>query len=228
MYKPLFLAAVLLAQGAMPGVRLPQTADGITVTGTAFASASATQADMTLRVSSRNNAMNLNAQTLQPVIDALVRSGVHRSDISLPSYFVGQARANTAAVTAHVQHPTAAMLQQGMLTMANAFASLPDILLNSAEVRLSVDNCAQLQRDAEARALANARQNAEFVAQQIGAKLGSVAEVTVSGSPGYGPQPCTQGFALGPFGSSAGQSSPADMLTVKVYSSVTMRFAIRK
>lgn len=237
MLRPLLFATVLFAQAVMPPLtaRVPMSvpmpmsaangpADGISVMGTGSAEAQATDAQVTLRVMSRDNALTLNAQTLQPIVDALVRAGVVRSSISLPTYLVGQAHTNNAAIVASVHHPTLQMLQQGLTIVAGAFAATPDILLNAAEVRLSVDNCTALQHTAAANAIANARANASFVAKQIGRRVGAVLGVDMR-TPMDVPQACYSNYAVGPFGSPY-QQSPADMLTVRTGASVTMRFAL--
>lgn len=241
MHRPLIAALVLLAQALppmgpglpMPPLRAPlmppaapAPADGITVGGSGYASAQATTAEITLRVSTRNGALTLDAQSLQPIVDALVRAGADRASVQIPPYLVGAAHTNNAAVTATVHHPTQMMLAQGMLTMAGTFASLRDIILNQADVRLSVDDCAALQRNAAARAMENARQNAQFMAKQIGKHAGRVLAIDGRGMPIGAQGACSSTFGLGPYGPPAPQ--PADMLTVKVYGSVTMRFAIRR
>jgi uncharacterized protein YggE len=237
MFKTLVFAVALLTQVAVPagqGAGLPpmgptpvEPSSGIRVTGNGFASAPASQATVTLHVSTHNNALTLNAQTMQPIEDALVKAGADRSSVTLPPYLVGQAHTNNAEITALVRHPTQQMLQQGMLIIANAFASMPDIVLNAADVVLQADNCQTLERNAEANAIANARSNAAFLAKQIGGKLGSVMSVEVlAGSPFGSEGGCTFRYSIGPYGPSF-QSSPADMLTVKVYSTVRVHYAIK-
>lgn len=240
MFKPLILAVVLLAQAAVPApppmgvvppmgpmrpVPAPGLNDGITVSGAGYATAQASDAALTLRISSRNGALTLDPQSLSPVVDALVRAGVDRSSIQLPPYMVGNAKTNNATITASVHHPTLAMLQQGMLIMATTFASSPDMLLNSAEVRLSVDNCTALQQAATAKAIANARETAQFIAAQIHARAGDVLAVDNRGVPMGSPGACTTVYAIGPYGPPAPQT--ADMMTVRIYANVGMRFAIK-
>jgi hypothetical protein len=238
MLKPLVLAATLLTQVAVPAGRGPgfppmgptpvEPSGGIQVTGNGFASAPASQAAVTLHVSTRNNALTLNAQTLQPIVDALVKAGADQSTVNLPPYLVGQAHTNNATITATVHHPTQQMLQQGMLTSANAFASMPDVLLNAADVVLQADNCETLQRNAEANAITNARSNAVFLAKQIDGKLGPVMSVEVLAGGMFGAEgSCTFRYSIGPYGPSFPQSSPADMLIVKVYSTVRVHYAIK-
>ena len=234
----LLAAALVLAQvSTVPpprGIPMPmgptpvEPAAGITVIGNGIASAAAGDATVTLRIATRNNALTLNAQSLAPIVDALVRAGADRTSVSLPPYLVGQARMNNASITAVVHHPTQQMLQQGMVTIANAFASMPEILLTSADVRLTADHCTALARAAAANAISNARSNAAFVAQQIGAKLGPAISVDWHGSGSFGgADQCLSVYSIGPMGAMNGQMSPADMLTVKVYSTVTMHYAIK-
>jgi|GEM_PF-2838166 len=234
MLKAVMLAAALLAQVApqmqpmpmrpMPG--RPDLSDGITVTGSGVATAPASSAQVTLHLSTRNNAQTLTQESLQWVVDALTQAGAQRASVMLPAYLVGQARTNNAAITAEVAHPTQAMLQQGLQTLVAAFAAHPDVLLNSAEVRLSADGCATLQRSATANAIANARANATFDAQQIGVRVGSVLAIEQTGLPAPGaPGACTTIFGIGPYGPQPQVFS--EMLTVKVFAYVTMRFGIR-
>lgn len=246
MLKTLVAAAVIVAQGsaappAPPAMPMPMPArvpmppmqqpdnrmDGITVAGSGYASAQADEAAVSLHLSSRGNALTLNRQTLQPVADALIKAGADASSVQFPAYLVGEAKTNNATITAIVHHPTQQVLQQGMVTLANAFASMPDVLLNSAEIRLTASNCSTLQRRAEASAIASARSNAAFVAQQIGGRVGEVLAVNALGMPVGNDNACSLGYSIGPWGSSF-QQSPSEMLTVKIYSSVTMRFAIKR
>lgn len=101
----------------MPTVGASRTAqppDGITVRGSGTASAQASTATLTLDVTTKNNAIELNASSLQPIVDALVRAGVQQSDIRLPIYLTGNNRTNNASIVATVHHPTVTMLENGI------------------------------------------------------------------------------------------------------------------
>jgi hypothetical protein len=83
-----------------------------------------------------------------------------------------------------------------------------------------------MQQNATARAIENATSSARFIAKQIGAHIGEVLAINDVG-PAIGIQGvCTTSYGLGPYGPPAPQM--ADMLTVKVYAGVNMRFAIRR
>jgi uncharacterized protein YggE len=236
-YKPLLLAAALLAQLSPPpsgpirapmGVQPNGPEDGISVTGSGTATAQAQTAQVTLHISSRGNALVIDSAALQPIVDALVGIGIDRSAISLPPYLVGDAKVNNVSITANVDRPSPTMIQQGMLSLAGAFAKTPQLLLNNAEVRVSADNCADLMRRAEADAIADARKNAQFIASQLGVHAGNVLAVQEYGgvNPGM-PNACSSMYFFGPYGPSQPMQSPGDMLTVKVMRSVGMRFAIK-
>ncbi|HEY9181249.1 MAG TPA: SIMPL domain-containing protein, partial [Candidatus Baltobacteraceae bacterium] len=138
---------------------------------------------------------------------------------------VGQARTNMATIAASVHHPTQAQLQNGMLTLSNTFASMPTLILNAVDVRLTADNCAAVQRKAEALAIAQARSRAAYLAQQIGAKLGPAVSIDEHDGGAFGGQgTCTSAYSVGPYGPPP--IGLADMLTVKTFSNITMRFAI--
>jgi uncharacterized protein YggE len=235
MLKPLLVAAVLLQVpprplplpiGSAPMIPAPRvTQSGILVSGAGMVSVPATSADVTLHVSSRNNALTLNQQTLQPIVNALVSAGVARDAISIPPYMVGAVHTNMAEIVAHVDHPTEAMLRQGMLILANAFAATPDILLNDAFVTVHGDGCQALWQQAEARAIAQARQDAEFIAKQTGVHVGELLAAEEDTPP---PESCARGFGIGPYGAPGMNYNFADLLTIQVRSNVQMRFAIKR
>ena len=233
MLKPLLLAALAVAQVPMPpmgaapmrGPTPVEPSGGITVNASGLASAPATEAALTLRISTRNNAIVLTAQMLQPIVDALTKAGADSASIQLPPYLVGQARTNMATISATVHHPTQTELQNGMLILANAFASMPTLLLNAVDVRLTADNCLALQRKAETLAIAQARSRAAFLAQQVGGKLGPAMSIDEHDGGAFGGQgTCTSAYSVGPYGPPP--VGFADMLTVKTFSNITMRFAI--
>lgn len=123
-----FISALLLAQISPPPIAMPMPAaarvmgvspsvsqnDGITVNASAGVQAPAISAMLTLHLSAPNNMMTVNATTLQPLVDALVRAGVDRQSIVLPIYLQGPVRANNVQITGKVLHPTAAMLKAGI------------------------------------------------------------------------------------------------------------------
>ena len=230
---PLLLAQIAapvpgrIPMGLPPIAARPGATDGITVSGNATVQAQAAHAIVTLHVMSRNNAMAITAASLQPVADALVRAGVERSSITMPLYLQGNARTNNAEVSGTVERPTQAMLQNGIAQLAGAFASMPDLILNAADIRLTADGCEQLEQKAEAAALHQARANADYIAKQLNVRVGAVQAVQASGFAPDLSQSCVTQYGIGPFGAPYPMQSAQDYLTVRVFSSVSVRYAIR-
>jgi uncharacterized protein YggE len=225
------LASILLAQIPGPPPMLPrqnvQASDsGLNVTGSGSVEAQADSVTLLLRINSRANAMSITAAALQPIEDALVRAGVDRNNITLPPYLQGSVRVNNAIISATVQHPTSDMVRNGIAQLGDAFGANADLLLNSVEVRAKADNCEALTRQAQGMALREARTNADYLAAQLHVHVGAVQYVQANGSvdPTYG---CTNTYAIGSFGPAFPVSDPQKYLTVRVFSSVTVRYAIR-
>lgn len=235
---PALLAVAALATAPMHataqvtpiGPRVPMgtgsgpSADGISVSGTAENAVHADEALLTIHISSRNNATAITQETLAPIVDAMVRAGVDRGSIRMPVYLSPQgARANYATIEATVPNPTAALLDQGISTVGAAFVAHPDLLLNNAQVQLTVKDCRQAADAARAAAIANARDNARTTAKQLGVALGTLlGAVATSVGPINNAGACTSFLSL-PNGST---NDPSD-LRVHVYANVTLRYAIR-
>ncbi len=220
------------AQAPMPATPMnmsrtgPESSDGITVRGSGTANVQATTATLMLFVTTRNNGQNVTAAALSPIVDALVRAGVPHNDIALPMYLSPGAHTTNATITVTIHNPTVAMVQNGIASLPAASPLPPDLYLNSAQVRLTTDDCSNAIRQAQAAALREARENAQGIAQQIGKHVGAVLAVDTQNAP-YTPEgQCSSGYSLGPY-QNMQFTSPADYLRVRVYASVTMRFAIR-
>lgn len=230
---PLLLAQVAVpVPGRLPPVQPPISArtgpnDGITVNGNATIEAPASRATVILHLMTRNNAMTITGTTLQPIVDALVRAGVERTSVTLPLYLQGNARTNNAQISGTVSHPTQAMLQNGIAQLGSTFANMTDLILNGAEIRLRADGCEQLEQRAEASALRQARANAEYIAKQLNVRVGGVQAVQASGFAPDLSQACETQYSIGPFGGSYPMQGAQDYLTVRVFSSVSVRYAIR-
>ncbi|MDE2481091.1 MAG: SIMPL domain-containing protein [bacterium] len=182
----LALPASALAQGipVRSGIAPPSTpARGITVTGSATTNIPATKVQIMLMFSTRNGALTLNAMALQPVIDALVASGVPRDAVQLPLSLGSPANVNNVTITGTVEHPTAAMVRDGIQRVGAAIATLNNTVLSSANVRAIAENCSAGQDAAHARAIADARAKATSIAAQLGVKLGPVIAVNAFDPP---------------------------------------------
>lgn len=210
----------------MPPMRGAQPPDGITVRGSGSASATATSATLSLFITTRNNTLTITSASLAPVVDSLVNAGIQRRDIVVPVYMTSEAHTNNATITATVRQPTTAMLQNGITQLSTAFTSMPNLLLNNAQVRLTLDNCDAVLRQAQAAALKQARANADSLARQLGLHIGAVAAVDEqSGSLDTGGK-CNSGYSIGPY-QNMPFNSPSDYLAVRVYANVSIRYSIR-
>lgn len=209
-----------------PPMRAVQPNEGISVRGNGSATAPASTATLSLYVSSRNNAIVLNESTLSPIVDALVRAGVQRSDIVLPIYLTGNARTNNVTVTATVHHPSIAMLQNGIAGLGSSLTNSPDLIVNNAQVRLTLDDCTPTMQQAQIAALRQAHANAASIARQMGLHLGAVLAVDAQNMQMDAEGRCLSEYTLGPYQGNQ-FTSPSDYLTVRITTSVSVRYAIR-
>jgi uncharacterized protein YggE len=219
------------AQVMAPRVPMPPPAaadpHGITVSGVSSVSAPATSARVSLYLATRNGAMSLNAKSVQPIVDAMVKAGVDRNSIILPLNFLTDGGSNGATITGEVPHPTVAQLQSGVVTVGTAVNSVSGVVLNNANVQLTVSNCQPLLDRARSGAIARARAKADEIAKQLSVKVGSVIAVNANGEMPLTPDgSCTGNMNFGPFGSPMFQET-GDYLNVTVSSAVTITYAIR-
>lgn len=225
-------AMVLLGAQPMPQMSMPASArgaqppDGITVRGSGSAAATAANAVLTLYVATRNNMLAITPASLAPVIDALVSAGIERGDIVVPVYLTSAAHTNNATIVATVHRPTTAMLQNGITQLSNAFTNLPDLMLNSAQVRLTLDDCTAVLRQAQSAALKQARSNADSLARQLGLHIGAVVAVDEQSGSLNSDGQCVSAYSIGAY-QNMPFSTPGDYLLVHVYASVSIRYAIR-
>lgn len=199
--------------------------DGITVRGSGTASTMADQATISLRLFGRNNALVVNQAAMQPVIDALVKAGVQRSDITTPVYLTGTAQSN-AVLTAIVRHPTVPMLQSGIASLASVFPVNSPVLVSAADVRLSAADCAAARAQAQSAAIRQARSSAEAIAHDLRVRVGPVIAVDFQNNASDSSGGCFSMYSIGPYQTQP-FSAPEDYLRVRVSSFVTIRYAIK-
>ena len=215
------------AQVVMPGAGAAPPA-GITVTASGVASAPVTSATFALYFASRGSAVQLNSQTLAPVIDALVRSGIDRNTIALPSTIAPPGNANFATVSASVKNPTEQFLRAVLANVATAMASVPNVTISNANAEVSSDDCAALQSTARANAVTEARKQAQAIAQTLGIHIvRPVAVMTSAPAPVRLPSgnACSSYYSFN--AGAPNFTKPSEYLEVRVYSSVTIMYAIR-
>lgn len=238
--KRLVLAILILAQAPLgagaqvaPPMRLGSSSGssnghGITVNANAAASAPATSARITLQVMSADNSLSLNAQTLAPIADALVKAGAERSSVQLPLAFDAPGGTNQASISATVANPTIEQMRAGIVTVGTVVAGMKNVRLTSAQVQLTADNCANELATARQKAIAAAQSKASAIARELHVGVGKVINVQ-SVDQGSPDGVCRSQYYVGPMGAQFpyGDSSDADYVNVRIYENVTITYAIK-
>ena len=238
--KHLSLAILMLAQApiiaaaqAAPPMRLSapiasSNGHGITVNAGAAASAPATSARITLQLMSADNSLSLDARTLAPITDALVKAGAERSSIQLPLTFAAPGGTNQASISATVANPTVEQMRAGIVTVGSVVAAMKNIRLSSAQVQLSAANCTNELSAARQKAIAAAQSKAAAIAKELHVRVGNVINVQ-SFDQGSPDGTCRSQYFVGPMGPQFpyGDSSDADYVDVRIYENVTITYAIK-
>jgi uncharacterized protein YggE len=232
----MLLLPVTAAAQFEPPQRVPMPAaaanaqHGITVTGSGSTRIPATSARITLQLASANRALTLDKAKLQPLIDALTKAGVDPANIHFPLSFDAPGGAtNFTAITVVVAHPTAEMIQNGMLTVGGTIASMKDVLLNGAQVQLTAEHCQDALDVARQQAIARARAKAESIAKDLDVHLGAAINVN-SMEATYPDGSCIAQYSINPMGPSGDPSAPQtaqDYITVPANANISITYAIK-
>ncbi|HEV7178780.1 MAG TPA: SIMPL domain-containing protein, partial [Candidatus Baltobacteraceae bacterium] len=228
---PVAGAAQAMPSGAGPPMRAqapmgasPRSA-GITVSATGTARVAATSARITLQLGSARNEPIYNAQTVAPIVDAMVKAGVDRNSVQLPLNFSAPGNANFAAISGVVPHPTLEMMREAVPAVGAAIVGVSGAVLQSTQVSLHADSCSAAQQSARRSAIVQAHSKAVEIAQEIGAKLGSVISLTSNDQ--YGAESsCTSAYTISPYGQSM-IGTPNDYLSIPITSFITITYAIK-
>lgn len=237
MKKTLVLLAIALtpvvadAQAVLP-TRVAQVGGvnehGITVNGTAQIRVPASSARIILTVSSLNSQSSLTEQTVQPLVDALVKAGAERSSVQLPLSFSAGGYSSVGMVSAVVEHPTFDKMRSGVATVAALLGGLKGIRFNSTRVELKQNDCMPALAKARANAIDAARAKAALIAGQLRVSLGRVVNVNVydRDSPDGS---CVSQYSFGPEGPlfPYGGDTLEDYVVVPVTSNVTITYSIK-
>jgi uncharacterized protein YggE len=198
-------------------------AHGITVNGSAMKKFPATRAQISLSFYSRT--ANIDTATMQPIVDALVKAGVARENVSLPASFGSPATLNNATVVAVVPNPTVAQMQAGIASVGAAIAGMSGISLGNAQVLLETDRCADVIDTVRAGAIKNARAKADETARELQVQVGPVLNVVANDQVGANGV-CSSQYSVGQ-GNNGAITSPDDYVSVPVYAGVSITFAIK-
>ena len=182
----------------------------------------ATSARITLNLARADRSLSLDAQDLQPVVDALVKAGADPSSMQLPPNFGAPGKSNVASITATVAHPSAAMMQSGIVTVGTSVAATKNLVLNNAMVWVIAQQCADALDSVRGQALERARAKAESIAKDLGVHVGSVLNVQ-SVEQTWPDGSCQSQYMVNGFmGNPDAPQSPQDYVTVPVQSNVTI------
>lgn len=156
----------------------PQSANhGITVSGSATTRVPATSARITLNLASTDRSMTLDAQAVQPIVDAMVKAGVDPASVRLPLNFGAPGKSNVASITATVAHPTSEMMQSGIVSVGAAVASMKNVILNGAMVFVTAARCQDALDTIRNQAIERARAKADSIAKDLGVHVGGVLNI---------------------------------------------------
>lgn len=197
---------------------------GITVSGSATKKIPATRARISLMLFTRNNATTIDAAAIQPIVDALVKAGVPRENVFLPASFGSPAKLNNATIVATVDNPTIVLMQSGIASIGAAIAQT-DMNIGNVQVALEADNCGDTVDALRGLAIKNARMKAEETAKQLQVRVGGVLNV-ISNDQISPSGICASQYYVGG-GNNGMINSPEDYVSVPVYSSITITYAIK-
>lgn len=217
-------ASAQVRPNPLPPATAPVRSPGITVAASAVETLEATSARISLRLGSRNNALIYNSQVLQPVIDALVQSGVDRNSIQLPLNFQGPGNAAFATISGEISHPSTESMQRSISTVGSAIVAIPGAVLQDVQITLQAENCTEAQAKARSAAIAQARSKAQSIAKQIGVSLGSVTSISAFDQSTQD-NSCSTSYSLSQYGTPFTKSE--DYITIRVFANVSMTYAIR-
>ncbi len=234
----ILVAALLLlpiAAGAqVPGARVPtaaaQTTNGIMVSAGGATRIPATSATIILQLSSTNRTL-LDKTKLQPLVDALVKAGVDPANIRFPfTLDVPGGATNNFALTVLVPHPSATIMQNGIMTVGTTIASMKDVLiLNAAQVMLTAGHCQDAFDVARHQAIVRARAKAESIAKDLNVHAGAAISAN-SMEMSYSDGTCRSQYYINPTGLNGDPSAPQtaqDYMTVPVNADITITYAIK-
>lgn len=140
-----------------------------------------------------NTPVSLTKKDLQPIVDALIQSGIPEAEIMvkitqprstgfpLPIPPIGSA--GKATVDVKLEQPTRDRIEAIITTAREATEKEEKLLLDGVKVRFEVKDCPQLEAKAYAAAVQDARNRAEAIAKVLDAKLSAVPSVA---EPFYG------------------------------------------
>jgi uncharacterized protein YggE len=160
---------------------------------------------------------------LQPVIGAIVASGVPRDAIQFISQSYFDKYYSSATLRATVSNVGSV---DAVVQAANAAAGgLAGIILNGANVAYTVNDCAALEEAAMRAAVEDANERAAVFARALGVGLGSTTGA--SNYSYFGGTPCDPGFYPGPYPLAEFAYAQGQPREVQVIANISVTYAMQ-
>ena len=163
---------------------------------------------------------------LKPVVDAIVATGVARTDVEVivTPYYGEPAYGGSATIRATVRK--VASVDAVVQAATKAAAGLTDISMQGTNVSYTVSDCAALEKAAMEAAVKDARERGTNFAGVLGVGLGDVAGASNYSSSLYGGSPCDSNFT-GPYPMGGIAYAEGQTPDVQLMATVTITFNIK-
>ena len=200
----------------------------ITVTGSAVNRVPASLARVTLALSSNDRQPIFNAQSVQPIIDALIKAGADPASVHVPLSLATSGNWSAASISAAFSQPTSAAVQTGIKSAETVVASMRDTTLSGVWLTLTASDCSTVEDTARAQAISQARDKAKSIASGLNVQLGAVLTVhALDPIPTDGA--CSAQYTVGQYsgGSYEGPLAPDDFASVPVHTNIVVTYSIK-
>jgi hypothetical protein len=218
----LLLLPIAAAAQVAPGTRT------ITLTGSAVNRVPASLARVTLGLMSNDRQPIYSAQTIQPVIDALIKAGADPASVRVPLSLSTSGNWSAASISAAFSQPTAAVVQDAIKSAETVVGSMKDTTLSGVWLALTASNCEAAENAARIQAISQARDSAQSIASGFNVHLGAVLSVhSLDPIPADGS--CSAQYTVGQYsgGNFEGPLAPDDFVSVPVRSNLMVIYAIK-
>ncbi len=160
---------------------------------------------------------------LQPVIDAIVSTGVARGDIE----FIAQPYYDkySSSATLRVNVSNVDSVDAVVKAATDAAGALSDIVLSGTNVSYTVNNCTALEAAAMRAAVEDANGRVAVFASALGVGFGSI--VGASNYSYFGGTPCDPGFSPGPYPLAGVTYAEGQPRQVQVIANIAVTYAIQ-
>ena len=231
-------ASLAVDQAAAQGV--PGQLPGIVTTGFGTATAPAESAEVQMIVGPDAYGMGstgiLIADDIAPVVDAVVSTGVDRTDIEVfvpatSSMFTGPGGPGNAQIRFTIPNPTDSTMSE-LADAAYKAAVTARLSIQHLGVRYTAADCSSLQQAATDAAVADAQERGERLAKSLNVELGEMVQAMDSLYGTGVPDSCAaqnlQSYGYGPYGPGVNAPyDPAAPVEATAIATVTVTFEMQ-